>query len=487
MTNNITLDNGAKHAPHTFKGLGIGPKVLAILDRLEFSVPTPIQHGAIPTGMQGKDVIGVAQTGTGKTLAFGIPMVQRLHENGGRGLVVVPTRELALQVEEALRTIGRPMGLSAVVLIGGAPIGRQKAALRGEPQIIVATPGRLIDHLQTGSVSLSQVKILVLDEADRMLDMGFAPQIARIVRAVPKDRQTMLFSATMPAEIVELATSYMQLPVRVEVAVPGSTADEITQELFVVKKEDKASLLEKLLYDYRGPVLIFSRTKHGARKILRDVLSMGHTGAELHSNRSLNQRRDALDGFKSGQYRVLVATDIAARGIDVEGIELVLNYDIPDQAEDYVHRVGRTGRAGRTGHAISFATPDQASEVRSIEKLIRTALPIAEDSEHALEPPVPRSKRLAAAGRPAGGRSPGRSGSPRNDSPRPRPEGSRRFDGSQTNRPRASETGSPFRPAGPSRPRDQNGTGAGRPPRTGDRREGGRNFSRGDRVSLTSE
>jgi len=243
--------------------------------------------------------------------------------------------------------------------------------------VVIATPGRLIDHLQQKTIGLSAVKILVLDEADRMLDMGFAPQIETILRTVPKDRQTMLFSATMPSNIMRLASSYMKLPIRVEIAPAGTTAEKVSQELFVVKKEDKMRLLKKMLEEYRGTILLFTRTKIGASKISRAIRDMGHSAAEIHSNRSLSQRRDAIEGFKSGKYRILVATDIAARGIDVRGIELVLNYDLPEDADNYVHRIGRTARAGQEGKAISFATPDQGRDVRDIERLIKKVLPIS--------------------------------------------------------------------------------------------------------------
>ncbi len=358
-----------------FYGLGIAPKLLEILDSHKFKIPTPIQEKAIPIALQGQDVMGIAQTGTGKTLAFGIPLIQRLAQTKGRGLIILPTRELALQVDEMIQKIGRPIGLRTAVLIGGASMHIQMQMLKHNPHVIIATPGRLIDHLEQKTVNLNTVQILILDEADRMLDMGFAPQINRILQAVPKERQTMLFSATMPPEITKLASNYMKLPVRVEIVRAGTTAERITQELFVVRKDDKTRLLEKLLSENHGTILVFSRTKHGAKKITHVVRAMGHTAAEIHSNRSLAQRREALEGFKRGKYRVLVATDIAARGIDVTGIEVVINFDLPDQAEDYVHRIGRTGRAGMKGRAISFATPDQGRDVRDIEKLTKNFLP----------------------------------------------------------------------------------------------------------------
>ncbi len=357
-----------------FHALGIQPRLLQILDRLKFTVPTPIQHQAIPLGLQGKDIIGIAQTGTGKTLAFGIPLLEKLIKGPGRALIVAPTRELAAQIEEALLPFCTPFNIHTAVFVGGASMERQRQMLKRNPRILVATPGRLNDHLERGTVSLREVAVLVLDEADRMLDMGFKPQIERILRHVPKVRQTMLFSATMPADIVRLASAHMQLPLRVEVAPPGTAATRVEQEVFIVRKEEKIQLLQKLLSEYDGSVLVFSRTKHGAKKMTRAVAAMGHKVAEIHANRSLSQRREALDGFKSGRYRILIATDIAARGIDVTGIELVINYDLPDAAGDYVHRIGRTGRAGREGRAISFACPDQTRDVRDIERLIRATL-----------------------------------------------------------------------------------------------------------------
>jgi len=358
-----------------FFGLGLAPRLLQAIERLGFRKPTPIQLKSIPPSLAGHDIVGIAQTGTGKTLAYGAPLLQRLAQVKGKGLVLVPTRELALQVDEDLHGMGRALGLRSAVLIGGQSLRTQHQALRRSPHVIVATPGRLLDHMGQKSVRLDDTRILVLDEADRMLDMGFAPQIKKILQAVPRERQTMLFSATMPPEIMSLARAYMKLPVQVEIAPSGTAAEDVSQELFVVRKDEKAALLGKIFAEYHGSVLVFSRTKHGAHRIARDIRAMGITAAEIHADRTLAQRRGALEGFKKGVHRVLVATDIASRGIDVKGIELVVNYDLPDDAGDYVHRIGRTGRAGLPGHAISFATPDQGALVRDIERLIRTRLP----------------------------------------------------------------------------------------------------------------
>jgi ATP-dependent RNA helicase RhlE len=374
----------------TFRGLGIAPSILTVLDKLNFNIPTPIQAQSIPIAIEGKDVMGIAQTGTGKTLAFGIPMIQRLlSEDGRTGLVLLPTRELAEQVDESIRRIGAPLGIRTAVLIGGEPIGRQIAAIRRGPHIVIATPGRLIDHLEQRILALKGVGVVVLDEADRMLDMGFAPQLKKILAALPQERQTMLFSATMPENIVTMARAYLKLPIRVEIARPGTAATNVTQELFIVTQPEKPQLLEKVLQQYRGSVLVFTRTKFSAKKIAAHLRALGHTAAEMHSNRSLSQRRDALDGFKKGKYRVVVATDIAARGIDVSNIELVINYDLPTVAEDYVHRIGRTGRAGGSGHAISFARPDEKRDVMTIERVMRTTLPVSKTPD--LPPPPPQS------------------------------------------------------------------------------------------------
>lgn len=377
-----------------FRELGIAPNILGVLDKLGFKVPTPIQERTIPAAIEGKDLIGIAQTGTGKTLAFGVPMLQASFQEK-RGLVILPTRELALQVQEVFHKIGSQFGLRTTLLIGGESSYRQIQALKRNPQIIIGTPGRIIDHMNQRILKLGSVSILVLDEADRMLDMGFAPQLKIILEAVPRERQTMLFSATMPEDIIAIARRYMKYPTRIEIAPPGTTVEKVTHELFFLEKHDKPRLLEKVLYEYKGSVLVFSRTKHGARKITTNIRSMGHTVAEIHSNRSLSQRKEALEGFKNGKYRILVATDVAARGIDVKGIELVLNFDLPGTAEDYVHRIGRTARAGGVGHAISFATPDQRRDVKAIERLIRVTLPLSKLPEL---PPARRSDRIPERG-----------------------------------------------------------------------------------------
>ena len=361
-----------------FSDLGIAPKLLDNLERLKFIVPTPIQHQCIPQALQGKDIVGIAQTGTGKTLAFGIPMIQILSQMPGnaQGLILLPTRELALQVDQVLQTVGRPIGLRTAVLICGASGHQQKQMLRRGPHIIVSTPGRLMDHVQQKNLFLNNMKIVVLDEADRMFDIGFMPQIKQILAMVSKERQTLMFSATMPHAIAEIANRYMKVPLRIEVAPSGTAAKNVEQEIFIVNKDAKMQLLEKVLEDNKGSVLLFSRTKHGAKRIANGVRAMGHTASEIHSNKSLSQRKMALEGFKTGRFRVLVATDIASRGIDVTGISLVINYDLPDNTEDYVHRIGRTGRAQSFGKAISFATSQEWVDIRHIEKLIKKTITV---------------------------------------------------------------------------------------------------------------
>lgn len=385
--------------PQDFNALGLSSLLLKVLQQIKIVVPTPIQHQSIPIALEGKDILGIAQTGTGKTLAFGLPLVQRLDHIAGKALILLPTRELAQQVGGALMPLCRAFNLHTATLIGGVPMYTQIRDLSRHPRIILATPGRLLDLMEQGRVRLQDTAILVIDEADRMFDMGFAPQLARIFKVLPKQRQTLLFSATMSHEVLKLATAVMAAPVRIEVAPTGTTAKDIEQEIFIIRPEAKLSLLERILQDYAGRVLVFSRTKYGAKKITRALKMMGHKVSEIHSNRSQSQRREALEGFKSGRYRVLVATNIAARGIDVRGIEVVVNFDLPDNSEDYVHRIGRTGRAGVPGRAITFATPQQRREIRSIEKLIRKTLTISKLPELPNRPPLPEKKRPHSFGR----------------------------------------------------------------------------------------
>ncbi len=359
-----------------FNELGIAPELLEVLNRMRFNTPTPIQHQCIPAALEGKDIVGIAQTGTGKTLAFGIPMIQLLGQNKGQGLILLPTRELAMQVNDVLQAIGQKFGLRTAVVIGGASSYQQIQTMRRHPHIIVSTPGRLIDHLKQKNLSLEKIKMIVLDEADRMFDIGFAPQIRQILSFAPKERQTLMFSATMPKAIAEIAARFMKMPLRIEVAPSGTAAKNVEQELYIVSKDQKMQLLEKILFDTQGSVLIFSRTKHGAKKITTGLCAMGISAAEIHSNRSMAQRKMAMEGFKNRRFRVLVATDIAARGIDVTDIALVINFDLPDNPEDYVHRIGRTGRAEKFGKAISFAAPDERGSIKQIERLIRKTLPI---------------------------------------------------------------------------------------------------------------
>jgi ATP-dependent RNA helicase RhlE len=361
---------------HSFTTLGILPKLLERITELGFITPTPIQHKAIPIATSGEDVVGIAQTGSGKTLAFAIPMLQHITKTKRIGLVLLPTRELAVQVQETYAKIGNKVGLRTAIIIGGTNAKPQVRQLKNNPHVIVATPGRLIDHVEQRNVSLSNVGMLVLDEADRMLDMGFAPQLNKIMTFMPQERQTMLFSATMPDPIARMAQQYMKKPLRIEVAPPGSTVDTIEQEVFIVPQREKLDLLAKVLQEHEGSVLVFSRTKYGAKKIALKVRQMGYSADELHSNRSQNQRQQALKGFSNGKYRIMVATDIAARGIDVDHLALVINYDLPEQTEDYTHRIGRTGRAGRSGKAISFAAPDQKGDIHQIQKLIDMTLTI---------------------------------------------------------------------------------------------------------------
>jgi ATP-dependent RNA helicase RhlE len=392
----------------SFHALGLSEPLLRDLTKANFTQPTSIQAQAIPHALAGRDVLGCAQTGTGKTAAFVIPMIERLAaipKSHPRALILVPTRELAIQVQGVIDQLGRASRIFATTLVGGADMQAQVRGLRQRPDILVATPGRLLDHMWNGTVNLAAMMILVLDEADRMLDMGFAPQINQILDAMPEERQTLLFSATMPADLTQLARASVKNPVRVMVAPPATTADGVTQAVHHTTHDNKTNLLVSLLGENKDSVLVFTRTKHRADKLGRVLGSAGHRVAVIHGNRTLPQRRAALEGFKRGTFRVLVATDIAARGIDVANIGHVVNYDLPNCPEDYVHRIGRTARMNATGRATSFVTAEEHDQLRAIEKLLGQAVPLAVGSSR------PASVRANGAGdhRRVEHRGPGRS------------------------------------------------------------------------------
>jgi len=360
-----------------FSTLGLSPKVLEGVRAAGYTDPTPIQLRGIPLVMSGRDLIGSAQTGTGKTAAFALPILSRLAQHGAlRALVLEPTRELAAQVETAIHDYARFTNLRTVVLFGGTGYGRQDQALRQGVDILVATPGRLLDQMQRGMVKLNQIEILVLDEADRMLDMGFLPDVRRIVEHCPRTRQTMLFSATIPPEIEQLCKWAMRNPETIEIGLRRSPAETVTHALYPVASDQKQELLEELLRrtDY-DQVLIFCRTKHGADRVARKLHDQGHAVAVLHSNRTQREREQALNGFRNGRYEVMVATDIAARGIDVEQISHVINFDVPHHPEDYVHRIGRTGRAQSVGDAFTIMIAEDIPEVAAIEHFIAQKIP----------------------------------------------------------------------------------------------------------------
>jgi ATP-dependent RNA helicase RhlE len=364
-----------------FKALSLSPAVLRGVQAAGYTAPTPIQQRAIPVVLGGGDLIGSAQTGTGKTAAFALPILTRLGasaawRSGPRVLILEPTRELAAQVETAFKDFSKFTDIRTLAVFGGVGYGHQRSELKRGVDVIVATPGRLVDFLQEGAITLRDIKILVLDEVDRMLDMGFLPVVKDIVGRCPRERQTLFFSATVPPEIAAIASFAVRNPTRVEIGVNRSVAVSVSHAVYHVAYEQKFDLLLALLNNTSfESVLIFSRTKHGADKIARKLKAANHRVAVLHSNRSQNQRIEALAGFKSGKYEVMVATDIAARGIDVAGVTHVINYDVPENPEDYVHRIGRTGRAQAEGDAFTLATPENASDARDIERFIGSKIP----------------------------------------------------------------------------------------------------------------
>ena len=369
-----------------FNDLGLRPELLKAVQEAGYSSPTPIQQKAIPLALEGRDLIGLAQTGTGKTASFTLPIIERLLEEGYghvktgahrvRVLVLTPTRELCVQVDESFRKYGKHTTLRIASVYGGVPVEPQTKQLRKGVDVIVATPGRLLDHMERQNVVFDELEVLVLDEADRMLDMGFAPQLNKIVADVPRFRQTLLFSATMPPEVEALARKYLRKPVVVQVGRRSSAASTISHAVYPVPRDKKTQLLAELLKkEGMDSVLIFLRTKHGADKVVRHLSSEGISATAMHADKSQGERTRALEDFKRGKVRVLVATDIAQRGLDVSGISHVINYDVPQQAEDYVHRIGRTGRAASTGDAFTFMAPDEIAMVRAIERVIGEPIP----------------------------------------------------------------------------------------------------------------
>ena len=365
-----------------FDELGLSKTLVSRLESLGLTKPTPIQEKAIPHAMNERDVLGIAQTGTGKTAAFSIPLIvalskqnERAGARGVRGLILSPTRELANQIVDTLQSITSDLRIRLVV--GGKSINVQEQQLSRGTDVLVATPGRLIDLLDRKAVSLANTKFLVLDEADQMLDIGFAHALRRIAGALGKDRQTMMFSATMPKMIADLASEYLTDPVRVEVSQAGKIADKVTHAVHFVTKDEKKSLLISLLNENKtNRSLVFARTKHGAERLMRQLEEAGFNAASIHGNKSQGQRDRAISNFRDGSVKILVATDVAARGIDVPGIEQVFNYDLPNVPENYVHRIGRTARAGKKGDAVAFCSAEEMSELRAIEKMLAISIKV---------------------------------------------------------------------------------------------------------------
>ena len=419
----------------TFAELGLSPRLLKALDQTALKAPTPIQAQAIPHVMAGRDLIGLAQTGTGKTAAFGLPLLHRLLDRtnppGPRNihaLILAPTRELSTQIKDNLESFTKGTHLKVLMVVGGQSLNRQSEALKRGADVLVATPGRLIDLIERGDVSLEKCAYLVLDEADHMLDMGFIHSLRRIAKHIPQRRQTLLFSATMPKDIEEVADTYLRDPVRVQVAPPGKPAEKVTQGVHFIPNGDKARLLESYLLKHPGEqALVFSRTKHGADKLAKVLGTWGFKVGAIHGNRSQNQRDRILTEFKAGEVDVLVATDVAARGIDIPTVRHVYNYDMPNVPENYVHRIGRTARAGASGSSISFCAPAEMGELQAIEKLLKKPLPVVGGAPWAADvvaaAPKPNQNRGGGQGRGQPGRKPaGQGGSgPAAAKPAPRP------------------------------------------------------------------
>lgn len=367
-----------------FDMLGLAPRLTRALADQGLTEPTPIQTQAIPHAMNGRDVMGLAQTGTGKTAAFGLPMIHALLTAGTkpnaktvRGLILAPTRELAKQITDNLRDYTEGSHLKVQLVVGGVGLGPQVKRLERGADLLVATPGRLLDLLDRKALRLDETEFLVLDEADQMLDLGFIHALRKIAGLLPAKRQTMLFSATMPKQMEEIAGKYLTDPIRVQVAPPGKTADKVTQKIHFIAQAEKSGLLVELLSEHRDELaLVFSRTKHGAEKLMKSLVKAGFTAVSVHGNKSQGQRTRALESFKNEEAMIMVATDVAARGLDIPGVRHVYNYDLPNVPENYVHRIGRTARAGRDGAAIAFCAPDEIGCLKDIEKVIKTEIPV---------------------------------------------------------------------------------------------------------------
>lgn len=395
-----------------FSSMGLPKHVLARLAEMGLKDPTPIQARAIPHALNGEDVLGLAQTGTGKTAAFGVPLVSRMLEYGRkpaahtvRGLVLAPTRELANQIAATLKALteGTPMKIGLVV--GGVSINPQIQRISRGTDILVATPGRLIDILDRKALDLGSCDFLVLDEADQMLDLGFIHALRKISALLPEERQTMLFSATMPKQMNEIANSYLRRPVRIEVTPPGKPAAKVTQSVHFIAKAEKLSLLKELLSEHKDErTLVFGRTKHGMEKLMKVLEKSGFAAAAIHGNKSQGQRERALAAFKSGQIKVLVATDVAARGLDIPDVKYVYNYELPNVPDAYVHRIGRTARAGKDGQAVAFCAPDEMEELKAIQKVMKITIPTASGSPWEVIAAPGASRGGRPGGKPGGGR-----------------------------------------------------------------------------------
>jgi len=406
----------------TFKDLNLADKLLWALEEAGYSEPTPIQAQTIPALLEGRDLLGIAQTGTGKTAAFALPLLQSMMTNHGkaksgrpRALILAPTRELAGQIADNLQTYGKNVHLRILTVFGGMPIRAQIRKLEKGVHILVATPGRLLDLMNQGCITLDDVECLILDEADRMLDMGFARDLRKIMDKLPKARQTALFSATMPKTVQGLAEALLSDPIHVEVAPQATTAEKVDQQVMFVPRDKKRALLSQILKDPAiSRALVFTRTKRGADKVARQLSDEGITADAIHGNKSQNARQRALDGFRKGDTRILVATDIAARGIDVDGVSHVINFELPNEPDSYVHRIGRTARAGASGRAISFCDHEERAYLRDIERTISQPVPV--NADHPFH--IDLSNVVAVAPKKAGGKRGGPKRRPNNAGPR---------------------------------------------------------------------